>query len=174
MSPISLIAASQQDLEPIALLHAQSWRSTYRGIVPDEFLDQRADFDRREFWAARFASAAADRWLLLQALGAGSLLGFVSVILDAEPKWGARLDSLHVSKDAHGTGVGRTLFQAAREWIARVSPGTSMHLWCVERNHVARRFYERQGGAIVEAANRPFAGQASVPELRYCWAPLPP
>jgi hypothetical protein len=31
---------------------------------------------------------------LLQALGAGSLLGFVSVLLDAEPKWGARLDSL--------------------------------------------------------------------------------
>src|SRR6185503_5337021 len=69
MSQISLVAASAQDLEPIALLHAQSWRSTYRGIVPDEFLDQLADSDRREFWAARFASAAVDRWLLLQARG---------------------------------------------------------------------------------------------------------
>ena len=174
MSQISLVAASAQDLEPIALLHAQSWRSTYRGIVPDEFLDQLADSDRREFWAARFASAAVDRWLLLQARGAGSLLGFVSVLLDAEPRWGARLDSLHVSPAAKGTGVGRTLFQAAREWIARASPGTAMHLWCVERNPVARRFYERQGGAIIEAANRPFAGQASVAELRYWWAPLPP
>jgi GNAT superfamily N-acetyltransferase len=174
MRPISLIAARAQDLEPIALLHARSWRNTYRGIVPDEFLDQVADSDRREFWSARFASAAADRTLLLQALSAGSLLGFVSVILDAEPKWGARLDSLHVSPDSSGTGVGRTLFQAAREWIARVAPGTAMHLWCVERNHVARRFYERQGGALVETADRPFAGQASVLEVRYWWAPLPP
>lgn len=69
----------------------------YRGIVPDEFLDRRADSDRREFWTARFTSTAPERRLLLQALGAGSLLGFVSVLLDAEPKWGARLDSLHVS-----------------------------------------------------------------------------
>ena len=104
MSQISLVAASAQDLEPIALLHAQSWRSTYRGIVPDEFLDRLADSDRREFWAARFASAAVDRWLLLQARGAGSLLGFVSVLLDAEPRWGARLDSLHVSPASKGTG----------------------------------------------------------------------
>ena len=174
MSTISLVAASAQDLEPIALLHAQSWRNTYRGIVPDEFLDQVADSDRRKFWAAQFANTAADRRLLLQALSAGSLLGFVSVILDAEPKWGARLDSLHVSPDAKGSGIGRTLFEAAREWIARTSPGTAMHLWCVERNHIARRFYERQGGAIVETANRPFAGQASVLEVRYWWAPLPP
>jgi len=174
MSTISLVAASAQDLEPIALLHARSWRNTYRGIVPDEFLDQVADSDRRKFWAARFADTAADRRLLLQALSAGSLLGFVSVILDAEPKWGARLDSLHVSPDAKGSGIGRTLFEAAREWIARASPGTAMHLWCVERNHIARRFYARQGGAIVETANRPFAGQASVLEVRYWWAPLPP
>jgi GNAT superfamily N-acetyltransferase len=174
MSTIFLVAASARDLEPIALLHAQSWRNTYRGIVPDEFLDQVADSDRRKFWAARFASTAADRRLLLQALSAGSLLGFVSVILDAEPRWGARLDSLHVRADAKGSGIGRTLFEAAREWIARASPGTAMHLWCVERNHIARRFYERQGGAIVETANRPFAGQASVLEVRYWWAPLPP
>jgi GNAT superfamily N-acetyltransferase len=174
MSSVSLVAAGPQDLEPIALLHAQSWRSTYRGIVPDEFLDRRADSDRREFWTTRFSSTAPERRLLLQALGAGSLLGFVSVLLDAEPKWGARLDSLHVSPDSKGSGVGHRLFQAAREWIARAAPGTAMHLWCVERNAVARRFYERQGGAIVEAANRPFAGQASVAELRYWWAPLPP
>jgi GNAT superfamily N-acetyltransferase len=174
MRTISLVPASAQDLEPIALLHARSWRNTYRGIVPDEFLDQAADSDRRKFWAARFASTAADRRLVLQARSAGSLLGFVSVILDAEPKWGARLDSLHVSPDARGGGIGRTLFAAARDWIARASPGAAMHLWCVERNHIARRFYERQGGAIVETANRPFAGQASVLEVRYWWGPLPP
>jgi hypothetical protein len=47
-----------------------------------------------------------------------------------------------------------------------------LHLWCVERNHVARRFYDRQGGTVVEAANRPVAQELSVPELRYWWPPL--
>jgi len=33
MSTISLVAASAQDLEPVALLRARSWRNTYHGIV---------------------------------------------------------------------------------------------------------------------------------------------
>jgi hypothetical protein len=49
-----------------------------------------------------------------------------------------------------------------------------MHLWCVEREHVARRFYDRQGGTVVETANRSLAQQPSVPELRYWWEPLRP
>ena len=152
MSPISLIPASPQDAESIARLQAQSWRTTYRGMLPDEFLDHHVVSDRLEFWTARFANFAPDRTLVLKAVSDGTLLGFVCVLLDEEPKWGARLDNLHVSPDSKGTGIGYALFQAAREWIARVSPGTPMHLWCVEGNHVARRFYDRQGGTVVETA----------------------
>src|SRR6185436_13757074 len=102
----------------------------------------------------------------------GELLGFVCVLLDTEPEWGARLDNLHVSPEAKGTGIGYVLFNAAREWIADVAPGMAMHLWCVERNYGARRFYERQGGKIVETATRPVAQDLSVPELRYWWPPM--
>ena len=172
MSQISLTAASSQDAESIARLHAQSWRSAYRGMLSDDYLDQRVEADRLEFWTARFASAPPDRRLILKALGDGKLLGFVCVLLDTEPEWGARLDNLHVSPESKGTGIGYVLFNAAREWIASVSPGMAMHLWCVERNHVARRFYERQGGQIVETATRPVAQDLSVPELRYWWPAL--
>jgi GNAT superfamily N-acetyltransferase len=172
MSQISLTAASAQDVDSIARLHAQSWRATYRGVLSDEFLDRGVVADRQEFWTARFAGVPSERRLVLQAVRDGMLLGFVCVLLDEEPKWGARLDNLHVSPEAKGTGIGYELFQAAREWIARVSPGTAMHLWCVERNDVARRFYDRQGGKIVETAGRPFGQQPSVPELRYWWPPL--
>jgi len=172
MSQISLTAASTHDIESIARLHAQSWRSAYRGMLSDEYLDQHVVADRLEFWSARFASVPAERRLVLQAVSHGVLMGFVCVLLDAEPNWGARLDNLHVSPESKGTGIGFALFQAAREWIASVSPATAMHLWCVEANHVARRFYDRQGGTIVEAATRPVAQELSVPELRYWWAPL--
>jgi GNAT superfamily N-acetyltransferase len=172
MSPISLTAASSQDADSIARLHAQSWRATYRGVLDDEFLDRHVVAERREFWSSRFAAAPSDRRIVLKALGDDRLLGFVCVLLDEEPQWGARLDNLHVSPESKGTGVGYELFQAAREWIANVAPGTAMHLWCVERNDIARRFYDRQGGKIVETANRSFGQQASVPELRYWWPPL--
>jgi GNAT superfamily N-acetyltransferase len=172
MSAISLVAASPGDIASIARLHAQSWRNAYRGMLADEYLDRHVVADRLEFWTARFANVAPDRRVVTQAISGGTLLGFVCVLLDAEPEWGARLDNLHVSPESKGTGIGYTLFQAAREWIASVSPGTAMHLWCVERNLVARRFYDRQGGKIVATATRPVAQELAVPELRYWWPPL--
>ena len=172
MSAISLVAASPGDVESIACLHAQSWRNAYRGMLADEYLDRHVLADRLEFWTARFANVPPDRRLVTKALSDGTLMGFVCVLLDTEPQWGARLDNLHVSPESKGTGIGYTLFQAAREWIASVSPGTAMHLWCVERNLVARRFYDRQGGKIVETATRPVAQELAVPELRYWWPPL--
>src|SRR5690349_856340 len=124
MSPISLTAASPQDVESIARLHAQSWRNAYRGMLGDDYLDRHVEADRLEFWKARFASMPPDRRLVLKALADGKLMGFVCVLLDTEPQWGARLDNLHVSPESKGTGIGYQLFQAAREWIADVSPGT--------------------------------------------------
>ncbi len=46
MSPISLLPASAQDAEAIARLQAQSWRITYRGMLPDEYLDRHVVADR--------------------------------------------------------------------------------------------------------------------------------
>jgi GNAT superfamily N-acetyltransferase len=171
-SDISLTVAGPRDAESIARLHAQSWRTAYRGTLGDDYLDRHVEADRLEFWTARFAEVAPDRRLVLKAIVDGKLLGFVCVLLDTEPQWGARLDNLHVSRESKGTGIGYRLFQAAREWIASVSPGTAMHLWCVERNHVARRFYDRQGGKIVQIATRPVAQELAVPELRYWWPAL--
>jgi GNAT superfamily N-acetyltransferase len=172
MSSIALSAASSHHAEAIARLHAQSWRSAYRGMLSDAYLDEHVVADRLEFWTSRFANVAPERRLVLRAASDGELLGFVCVLLDTEPQWGARLDNLHVSPEAKGTGIGYVLFNAAREWIADVAPGMAMHLWCVERNYGARRFYERQGGKIVETATRPVAQDLSVPELRYWWPPL--
>ena len=154
------------------MLHAQSWRIAYRGLLADKYLDEDVLGDRTAFWSTRFSAPKPERRLVLKALDDSVLLGFVCVLLDEEPAWGARLDNLHVSPELKGTGIGYTLFQAAREWTAQMMPEVSMHLWCVERNLVARRFYDRQGGKVVETASRPIAQGLCLPELRYLWPPL--
>lgn len=168
----TLTPATASDADAIAQLHAQSWRIAYRGLLTDEYLDDYVLADRTSFWSKRFSAPKPERRRVLKALDESALLGFVCVLLDEEPAWGARLDNLHVSPELKGTGIGHVLFQAAREWTAQMMPEVSMHLWCVERNLVARRFYDRQGGKVVEAATRPIAQGLCLPELRYLWPPL--
>ena len=86
MSPISLSAASPHDVDSIARLHAQSWRSAYRGMLSDEYLDEHVVADRLEFWSTRFANVAPDRRLVLRAVSDGMLLGFVPLLVSPIPR----------------------------------------------------------------------------------------
>lgn len=168
----SLASATQDDIAAIASLHAESWRNAYRGMLPDRYLDEEVSADRTAFWKERFDAPRPERRLILKATSHDEFEGFVCVLLDAEPEWGARLDNLHVKPVLKGRGIGHKLFEAACTWIAQTAPGESMHLWVVEANHGARRFYDRHGGEVVERATRPVARALSVPELRYRWPPL--
>jgi hypothetical protein len=48
--------ANMDDLEGIAQLHAESWRNSYRGIFPDDFLDHDVWDERQNAWASRLSS----------------------------------------------------------------------------------------------------------------------
>jgi hypothetical protein len=45
-----------------------------------------------------------------------------------------------------------------------------MHLWVIEGNSAARRFYDHKGGAILERRLAEVAAGICVPALRYVWA----
>jgi GNAT superfamily N-acetyltransferase len=169
---ISLARATPQDSAAIAALHAESWRNAYRGMLSDQYLDEGVFADRAAFWKERFDTQRPERQFILKATSQNGLDGFACALLDAEPAWGARLDNLHVRPQLIGRGIGHALFNAARAWIAEVTQAESMHLWVVEANHTARRFYDRQGGAVVERATRLVARGLSVLELRYHWPPV--
>ena len=100
------------------------------------------------------------------------MVGFVCVVRDADPEWGPLLDNLHVKPAFKGLGIGRELLGAAREWTALVAPGRPMHLWVIEDNTNARRFYEAVGGVVAERQIVDFTAGIATPALRYVWEPL--
>ena len=168
----AIVVASASDAPTIAALHAESWRSAYRGLYRDEFLDGPVFEERLWFWKQRLAEPNPERRHVLLATSAGEHAGFACVLLDADPAWSPLLDNLHVKPAYQGQGIGARLLAASREWIASVAPGQPMHLWVMEANAAARRFYDRQGGTLAErstVAHGPGTGQAV---LRYVWPPL--
>jgi GNAT superfamily N-acetyltransferase len=167
-----VVPARVEDAERIAHLHAASWRSAYRGLYPDAFLDGPVFDDGARAWHARMRAPGAHRRHVLKAVGGDAMVGFACVLLDAEPAWGALLDNLHVVPDLKGRGIGRRLFETAHRWVAAAAPGTRMHLTVIERNHNARAFYDRMGGAIVERTVVEVVPGTRLDVLRYAWEPL--
>jgi GNAT superfamily N-acetyltransferase len=160
--------ASVIDARAIAALHAESWRDAYRGLVPDDYLAGPVLGERLRFWETRMSVPDQTRWVL-KAMDGDELVGFTCVLRDADPAWGPLLDNLHVKPARRGHGIGLDLFNASRDWSATVAPGAPMHLWVIEDNHLARRFYDRQQGQITGREVVELAPGIHVPALRYVW-----
>jgi GNAT superfamily N-acetyltransferase len=171
MRTVTFREADPTDVALIAALHTESWRDAYRRMLPTTYLEGPIVDDRTSVWQQRLASSHPERQLVLLALDGDALLGFVCVLLDEEPQWGACLDNLHVVSHYKGQGLGRQLFAKAAQWVSTVEPRWPLHLWVFENNYGARRFYDCLGGAIIERQDKHIAG-AEVPSLRYLWNDL--
>jgi GNAT superfamily N-acetyltransferase len=162
-------SATLADCQSIASLHTASWRNTYRGILPDAYLDGPIAEERANLWRTRLASPGADRRQVLLVEGEEGLVGFVCVLLDQEPLWGACLDNLHVLPGLRGRGLGRQLFSSAAQWVVSEEPGWPMHLWVFEANYGARRFYDALGGRVVGHRLKETPAGVKIASLRYVW-----
>jgi GNAT superfamily N-acetyltransferase len=165
---MDLRIAAAGDVEPIALLHAASWRATYRGMYSDAYLDGDLVADRLAVWSRRFAERTDDQHLLV-AVDAGALLGFAYACGEADDRWGTLVDNLHVRLDDHRRGLGRTLLAACAAWSAGRYPGRPLHLWVLDGNTNARAFYEHVGGRQEDSDTHEAPGGGMITALRIVW-----
>jgi GNAT superfamily N-acetyltransferase len=165
--------AAAEDAGAIAALHADSWRLHYRGAYSDAFLDGDVAGDRLVVWVDRLREPDPRSWTIV-AEGAEGPVGFAHTIFEADPRWGALLDNLHVIPGAKRGGIGsRLLALTAQAVLVR---GTGLYLWVLEQNVDGRAFYEARGGRRVERAPVPPPGgitdrlNGTPFGLRYAWS----
>ncbi|WP_372618706.1 GNAT family N-acetyltransferase [Falsiroseomonas sp.] len=75
---------------------------------------------------------------------------------------GEWLDHLYLAPSRRGEGIGRALLLQAMEGRERLT------LWAFQRNHAARRFYERHGFRAV-ASTDGAGNEEKEPDVRYEW-----
>lgn len=163
---LTLRPATHADAPLIASIHATSWRATYRGLLPDDFLDRVID-ERAAWWEARMRAPGEERRLVLIAELHGDAAGFVCAELQPESKWGVLLDNLHALPGFQGIGCGKLLMRAAQDW-ARSQGEAQIHLFVLEGNAPAIAFYERQGWAFAGAEQDQLGG-IDITALRYVY-----
>jgi ribosomal protein S18 acetylase RimI-like enzyme len=161
-------SARPSDAPEIAALHARSWRENYRGDFHDAFLDGDLVGERLRVWRERLDRAPANQFVQL-AVDGPQLVGFVCVYGAHDPRWGSFVDNLHVSRAAKRGGIGASLMRQAGAWLVARYPELEVHLWVLESNASARRFYERIGGRNVGVSTMETHGGAVVRSCRYSW-----
>jgi len=161
--------AQSTDAVRIAALHAQSWQTHNSGIWAAAYLDGPVVADRLAVWTARLQQPAANQHLLV-AEQAGQLVCFACTYFNEEPQYGTLLDNLHVATRVQGQGIGKKLMQLAAAAAYPRFPDAKFHLWALEENHAARKFYERLGGENVETTPCENPDGTYSPACRYVWA----
>jgi ribosomal protein S18 acetylase RimI-like enzyme len=160
-------AAGWQDA---AELHTLSWKTAYRGIVSDAYLENDCANDRRTVWSGR-----AKEWdpakivLLIARQDDGLALGMSCAAILPDDAHGVLLDNLHVRPDLKRGGIGRALIAATGRWVAAHVPGKPMYLTVYKDNTNAVAFYRRMGGEEADAGIYPFKDGTSAPILRFTW-----
>lgn len=170
---IDIREATPDDAAAIGMVAVDTWRTAYRGIVPDDVLAG-LSYERRAAQALRQIQAAGgEQFTLVAADGDGQVVGFASGGRERTGEHGFRgeLYAIYVLASCQGRGVGRLLARrVAAELLARGFD--SMLLWVLSDNQAGRRFYEALGGVAV--AEQTIELGVPLAETAYGWRDLAP
>ena len=153
------------DYPAIADIHAASWRQTYRGLFPDDCLDDTVPGLMQSHWDKRLQGPEPGA-ILLVSEDAGQVIGFWYGFPESEGVF--EIDNLHVCEGHRGRTIGeRLMFQGAR--MALADGHRAAVLWVIEGNNGALRFYGRLGGitGTPEASEIPALGLVKEVPVRF-------
>jgi len=132
------------DAAEMARVIVRSWQETYRGLMPDDVLDDPGFQDARErFWTAALTE---ERYRASRAAVAerdGELIGvaLAGPSEDVESAGITQLFVLYVVASEHGSGAGPALLDAV------IGPDEPVALWVADPNPRAQAFYRKHGFA---------------------------
>ncbi len=167
--------AESDDAAGIANVHVETWRSTYAGVLPDDYLVGLSVPRHAALWSHWLNDTAADHRLYVAAAPAGDIVGFASCGRLRERKQFhgkgriGEIYALYVLPDFQGRGLGRALLMQSFAGLSE-SAHDSAILWVLAANP-SRFFYEAMGGRQVGGRKEKFAG-TKVAELAYGWDSL--
>jgi ribosomal protein S18 acetylase RimI-like enzyme len=170
-APVVVRRALPADAAAIAQVRVASWRTTYRGMIPDAYLDGMKVEASTALWQ-RVLTAAPNATSVFVAADDAGVCGFAAGLMLAERKFDldAELSAIYLSPDRQRAGLGRRLV-AAVLGAQRAHGATGLLTWVIAGNRGARTFYEKLGGEIL--AEQPFQWDGmDLVEAGYGWRDL--
>src|SRR5262249_43973644 len=140
--------AKREDAAAIARVHVVSWRSTYAGILPEDYIEKFAGDARERSWRSILGDAARRELVCVAEDESGAIVGFAS---GGPARGGAKdfsgeLYAVYLLDAFQRRGVGRRLAGALARRLLNAGHD-SMIVWVLAPNR-SRGFYAALGGAF--------------------------
>jgi len=136
------------DARSLALLRRTVWDETYRGIYPDEMIDQ-FDF---EYHTDKFAGEInhPDHYVYIIVVKSepAGYFTFSTADISKHHRQGLHLNSLYILSRYQRMGIGRMVMSFMRQYCAERNIKCFYHS-CNTHNRQAIEFYTKMGGRLI-------------------------
>ncbi|MCH7737535.1 MAG: GNAT family N-acetyltransferase [Chloroflexi bacterium] len=163
--------ASPADAMAVAKVQVDSWRSTYPGIVPQDYLDALSYEQRATVWSTILSTATGRQFVFVAEDPDRNIVGFAS---GGRAKWSdsdyeGELSAIYLLESHQHKGLGRLLTaRLARHLLDEDI--NSMLAWVLAANP-SRPFYEALGARQVSERDITIGG-TKLKEVSYGWPDL--
>ncbi|KAB7664690.1 GNAT family N-acetyltransferase [Bacillus sp. B1-b2] len=158
--------ATLSDVKGVAKVQVDSWRSTYKGIVPDDYLTSLSYEKREELWQKVIPNGS----VFVAENERGEIVGFANGGVERSGKYRGyegELYAIYLLEDYQGQGIGKLLVNKVVEYLKEIGYNT-MIIAALEENP-ACQFYEKIGGEIIGKEEVDIGGKRLI-EVIYGWS----
>ncbi|HLI07406.1 MAG TPA: GNAT family N-acetyltransferase [Ktedonobacteraceae bacterium] len=161
-------AARVEDAGGIAKVHVDSWRTTYKGVIPDDFLASLSYESRSQRWRSMLSNPTRFAGDFVAEDKTGRIVGFISggPAQEPYPVYRGELYAIYILQEYQGQEIGRRLTEALVGKLLEAGID-NMLVWVLAENP-ARKFYEALGGRLIRTRQIEIGG-AILDEVAYGW-----
>jgi ribosomal protein S18 acetylase RimI-like enzyme len=169
---LKIRVARPSDAAAIARVQVETWHTTFRDSLPEDFLAGITLEDRTPRWEEELNRPTRAGFVFVAETAAGEVVGFASGGPERkrDAEFEGELYAIYILEAFQRRGAGRALTLAVVERLF-ASGFRSLLIWALEVNDVGRRFYERLGGRVVRT-DSVTRGPHTFPTVGYGWADI--
>lgn len=158
--------ATIKDAEGIGKVHVDSWRTTYKSIVPDEYLNKLSYEQRAHLWEQHILDTA--KYILVAENENGEIIGFASASKrETNPALHTNyLDTLYLLEEYQGQGIGKLLLKEIFIYFNQ-KDYKKIYVEVLAENNT-KYFYEHFGAKLLKSVEINIGGKV-VEELVMEW-----
>jgi GNAT superfamily N-acetyltransferase len=169
MKDIKIRKATVEDAAEIANVHTNSWREAYKGLVPDDYLDDKPLHFKNRYELWKKVTVNEKQVTFVAESKEHGVVGFINGTYGRDDEYKSYVEvwCVYLLEKYHGQKIGFNLLKSYFDTHTELGYKKG-YLWVIADNPTIS-FYEKTGGKYSGKSVEEEIGGQKVTELCYIW-----